>query len=90
MMKEIRNNVNGCTINHYQMLHQDEKQSGSIHNTNVPASQIILSAGANYGSDCYQYTFAYLCYEASTTTLIDVIFAEQFFADGPKLPFCCR
>jgi hypothetical protein len=24
------------------MLHNDEKQSGSIHNTNVPASQVIL------------------------------------------------
>jgi hypothetical protein len=34
--------VNGCTHNHHQMLHKDEKQSGSIHNTNVPASQIIL------------------------------------------------
>jgi hypothetical protein len=34
--------VNGCTRKYHQMLHKDEKQPESIHNTNVPASQVIL------------------------------------------------
>jgi hypothetical protein len=73
--------VNGCTRNHHQMLHQDEKQSGSIHNTNVPASQVFLEL---YRSKSWQRLLRIHSLYV-TTTLIDASFAE-----GPELPFCCR
>jgi hypothetical protein len=56
--------VNGCTRKHHQMLHKDEKQSGSI--SGVVSVQIMVAT----------VTLA-LCDEASTTTLIDAFFAEQ-------------
>jgi hypothetical protein len=72
------------------MLHKDEKQSGSIHNTNVPASQVILRVVlVQIMAATVMNTFA-LCDEASTTTLIDPSFAEQIGAYGPSVPFCCR
>jgi hypothetical protein len=80
--------VNGCTRNHHQMLHKDKKQSGSIHNTNIPASQVILRVvTVQIMAGTVMNTFA-LCDEASMTTLIDASFAEQIGADGPE--FCCR
>jgi hypothetical protein len=75
--------VNVCTRNHHQMLHIDEKQSGSTHNTNVPASQVISRVVPVMNR-------FNICDEASTTTLIDASFAEKIGADGPELPFCCR
>jgi hypothetical protein len=69
------------------MLHIDETQSGSIHNTNVPASHVILRVVPLHSMAANDmYTFA-LCDEASTTTLIDASFAEQIGADGLELPF---
>jgi hypothetical protein len=72
------------------MLDKDEKQSGSIHNTNVPASQDILRVvPVQIMAATVMNTFD-LCDEASTTTLIDASFAKQIGADCPELVFCCR
>jgi hypothetical protein len=79
-----------CTRKHHQMLHKDEKQSGSIHNTNVPASQVILRVVPVQILDATSMNTFALCHEASTITLTDASFAEKIDADGPELPFCCR
>jgi hypothetical protein len=70
------------------MLHKDERQPGSIHNINIIASQGILRVmPVQIMAATVMNTFA-LCDKASTTTLIDVSFAEQIGANCPE--FCCR
>jgi hypothetical protein len=65
------------------MLQKYEKQSGSIHNTNVSASQVIFrGVPVQFKAATVMNTFA-LCDEASLTTLTS-------FADSPELPFFCR
>jgi hypothetical protein len=68
------------------MLHKDEKQSRSIRNTNVLASQVILRVvPVQIMAVTVMNTFV-LCNEAS----IDASFAEKIGADGPELPFCYK
>jgi hypothetical protein len=69
------------------MLHKDEKQSGNIHNTNVPASQVILRVVPVQIMAATVMNTSALCDETSTITLIDAFLAEQIGADGPELPF---
>jgi hypothetical protein len=64
------------------MLHKDEKQSGSIHNTNVPASQVILRVmTVQVMAATVMNTFT--IYVMKRLRLIDASFAEQIGADDP-------
>jgi hypothetical protein len=81
--------VIGCTRNHLQMLHKDEK-SGSIHNNNVPASQVILKVVPVQIMAATARNSFVLCDGASMTSLVDASFAEQIGTDGPELLFCYR
>jgi hypothetical protein len=66
------------------MLHKDEKQSESIHNTNV-LMFILRVVPVQIMAATVLNTFANTCNEASTTALIDVSFAEQIGDDGPSV-----